>query len=129
MRITRVLFILSLFALFSLTGCQKVTQEKSDKINPGDVIAPIIVDAPNREQTVTVIASASNPIDVYICSEEDQQEADKKAQPPKNSFAKQLGVQQETTITATAPGKKAYAVVVTGAKKPDTTYTVKLTAK
>lgn len=119
-----------LAALLTMAGCQKVEVSKADSLNPGDALAPIIVDAPNRDQAVTVVVTPSGgAVDVYICSEEDANPALKDRKAPKASYSKQMKVDKETTITATAPAKKSYAVVVTGATKPNTNVNLKLTAK
>ena len=116
--------------LLTVAGCQKVEQSAAKTLDPGDYLAPIIMTAPNRDQALTVLVTPSGgPVDVYVCSEEECDESVKSSKPPKNPFAKQMGVDKETTITATAPAKKGYGVVVAGAKKPKTNVTLKLSGK
>jgi hypothetical protein len=115
--------------LLAVSGCQKVEQNAAKTLDPGDVLAPIIVSAPNRDQALSLVVKPSGAVDVYICSEEDGDAAVKNGKAPQNPYAKQMGVDKETTITATAPAKKGYAVVLAGAKKPKTNVDLKLSAK
>ena len=125
----RVPIFLCAAVLSIVAGCQKVEQTAAKTLDPGDTLAPIIVSAPNRDQALTLVVTPSGPVDVYICSEEEGDESVKNSKPPKAPYTKQMGVDKETTITGTAPAKKGYAVVVTGAKKPKTNVSLKLSAK
>jgi hypothetical protein len=115
--------------LLAVAGCQKVEQSAAKTLDPGDVLAPIIMSAPNRDQALSLVVTPSGPVDVYICSEEDADAAVKNAKPPQNPYAKQMGVDKESTITATATAKKGYGVVLAGAKKPKTNVSLKLSGK
>jgi len=117
-------------AALAAPGCQRVNQQKTVSLAPGEVVAPFIVDAPATSQTVSVTVTPSGaPVDVYVVLEKDreaaQQELEKAvmargvgapkegaAQSVKNSLGGQANIDKETTVTGTVPAKNAYAVIV-----------------
>jgi hypothetical protein len=118
-----------LVGLMTMSGCQKVNEKKDYTLEPGGVQV-MLVPAPNREQDVTVTVNASSPIDVYIASEKDAQDANDKVTAPKSPFASKKGIEKDT-VTAKAPAKAGYGVVfLAGSKtKAGTKVSVELKAQ
>lgn len=104
-------------------GCgQRVNSENTLEMEPGDVNVPFIVDAPSRDQevTVTVKPETDAPVDVFILVDSERPNAmDElgKNRPPKNTLKSQQKVDKETVLTATIPAKNKYAVIVRNTKK------------
>src|SRR5437660_1124695 len=95
-------------------GCQRVKQEKTIEVAPGDVVAPFIVDAPSADQEVTVKIKAEKgaPVDVYVVLEKERPAASEDItnnRAPKNALAGQRGV-EDAALTARVPAKNEYAV-------------------
>lgn len=122
----RLPLFLCLAALLGMVGCQKVAVDKQYTLNPGEV-KTMIVDGPTRDQDVTVTITATSPIDVYIASEKDVNEANDKISAPKQSLGSKKGIEKDT-VTAKVPAKTAYGVVLlaTGKTKQGTNVTVNL---
>jgi hypothetical protein len=97
-------------------GCkQRVNEERTLSLEPG-VTKPLQIDAPARDQQVTVtVASPGAPVSAYLVLEknraatEDALVAGKK--PGANILAGSEKAEQ-ATLEATVPAKEAYAVVV-----------------
>ncbi len=104
-------------------GCsQRVNSEKTLEMEPGDVNVPFIVDAPRRDQavTVTVRPESGAPVDVFVVLDAERPAAMDdlgKNRPPKNTLASQQKLEKETVLTATVPGGNNYAVIVRNTKK------------
>jgi hypothetical protein len=106
-------------ALLLAAGCQKLHDERSVKLAPGDTKS-FEIDAPRSEQKVTVEYTSSNgPVNVCVALLEDRQAAeegvlaDKK--PDKALASKEKA--DSGTLEATVPAKKGFVVVIGGAKK------------
>lgn len=110
MRFKSVCF--GMLALFLMSGCAKVNEQRTLTVAPGEIKAPVIVDGPARDQNLTVTVNcAAAPVDVYIALESEA--VDKgEARIPKSSLKSQMAVQGEATLTALIPAKSAYAVVL-----------------
>jgi hypothetical protein len=127
--------ILSLLALglLLLMGCQKKLEyEKTFTLSIGEIQAPII-DAPMREQHVTVTVTATgSPVNVHIVSESAHAETMTSLQNMKKlDPAKMLGSKEKVendTIEATIPAKTGFSVFISGAKK-QAEVTVKIVGK
>jgi hypothetical protein len=117
-------FLVLLALGLAVAGCQRVNQQKTEKLGPGDVVAPFIVDAPSRNQEVTVTVSPNGAaVDVYIVLEKDRAAAEQalqERQAPKDVLAGKQKVDKETTLTATVPAKNAYAVLLGNTTKEAT---------
>ena len=113
------------------TGCQaRLNFEKTLGLDRNQV-ETLAVDAPTREQKIVVtITSSACPVDVYVVLEKDQEAATQALEShlhPKNSLASQTNV-KETTLEATFPGRKGFAVLI-GESKVTTTVKVKIASK
>ena len=122
---------LGLLLLVLAAGCQApLNFEKTVQLGAGDVQA-FPVDAPRREQKVSVAVTSSNsPLDVYIVLEKDQ-EATKQALLAYRKPASVLaGMEktQEARLEATIPARNAFVVMLGGATK-DTSVKLKLTGR
>jgi hypothetical protein len=105
-------------------GCQKVDQEKTVSIGPGDVVAPMIVDAPRSEQkiVVTVVGPPGVPVRVHVVREKDRAGLEEKLKTSKKLESSEFlaaspGAAEDTTLEATIPAGTEYAVVLSGAAK------------
>ncbi len=110
-------------AFLACAGCQRINMEKTVDLDTQEAKAPFIVDAPSRDQDVTVIVTPEKgtPVDVYVVQEKDSAAAlaDLTNQrPPKNSLASLTKVASEGKVTAKVPSKNAYAVIVGNSSKP-----------
>ncbi|MGE3807202.1 MAG: hypothetical protein AB7K24_21275 [Gemmataceae bacterium] len=129
MRRSAILFAL----LVMVAGCQKVSQEKTVKMEPGDSIAAFIIDPPSSEQTVNLIVSSDGgPVDVYIATVADadafQKEFAQDSKIPAGVVTTKSKVEKEETLTATIPAKKPYVVILANPTKA-TNVKLKLTGK
>jgi hypothetical protein len=100
-----------------LCGCQRLNHERTIALEEGE-IRSVEIDAPTRDQTVTVSVTAGSPVDVFIVLERDE-EATKEAlslqKAPNTQLAGKLKV-QDATLEAAIPAKKRFAVLLSGAR-------------
>lgn len=112
------LFLAILF--LALPGCgQKLDYESTLELNAGEVQS-LAVDAPRREQKVSVtVTSSASPIDVYVVLEKDK-EAAKQAlldgKQPAESLARKVKT-QDATLEATIPANTKFTILLGGASK------------
>jgi hypothetical protein len=106
--------------LLALAGCgQRLDYESSLQLNAGEVQS-LAVDAPRREQRVSVtVTSAGGPVDVYVVLEKDK-ESGKQAlldgKKPAESLASKLRT-QTATLEATIAANTGFAILLGGAGK------------
>lgn len=120
MRMTVKLALCCLPLVLLLAGCrQKVNQNQTYKIEPGESRG-FIIEAPKREQKIAVtVKSADAPVDVYLIeikgSSEDLDKliTDKSAG---NILASQKQT-KDATVEGTVPAGSKFAAVVSNAKK------------
>jgi hypothetical protein len=129
-----------LFALglVVLTGCQKLNQETTLPLKPGETKA-FHIDAPRGEQKVHVAAtSAGAPVDVYVILSDTPEAAIKLAEDKALASGGQLtdslaskANSEEATLDVTIPAKKAFAVLVVNSihAKKDAEVKLKVTGK
>src|SRR4051794_19039333 len=103
-------------AALSLTGCQKLSYEKTLTLTSGEVQA-FPIDAPRSQQKVTVSVTATgSPVNVHVVLESDHaavMEAltnSKKVDPAKVLASKEK--MDSGTVEATVPAKKGFSVLV-----------------
>jgi hypothetical protein len=100
-----------------LCGCQRLNHEQTIALDEGE-IRSVEIDAPTRDQTVTVRVTAGSPVDVFIVLEREE-EATKEAlslqKPPNTQLAGKLKV-QDATLEAAIPAKNRFAVLLSGAR-------------
>jgi len=110
------LFALGLVAML---GCQKLHQETTLSLEPGDTKV-LHIDGPKGEQKVNVVAtSAGAPVDVYVILSDTAEAAAKLAEDKSlasggkltESLASKLSA-EEANLDVTVPAKKAFAVLV-----------------
>jgi hypothetical protein len=111
MRVLRVLVC----ALLVVAGCQSVSLEKTVTVSGGEAYQAFTIDAPRRDQKVTVtISGATAPVNVYIVLEKDLAAAQdnlKIEKPPANALDKKENV-QDATLEATVPANNSYTVLL-----------------
>jgi hypothetical protein len=106
--------------LLAGAGCgQKLDYDSTVQLDAGQVQS-MMIDAPKREQRVSVtVTSSSSPIDVYVVLDKDK-EAGKQALLDGKKPAAALASQAETqdaTLEATMPANSAFAILLGGASK------------
>jgi hypothetical protein len=108
-----------------LTGCQRLHQEKTWDMKPGDSIYVEVVDAPRNDQKVDVQVAATEAVDVYVVKEEQLREFDKKQGEFDRSKALKVGkgIKAET-IQATVPAGTKFGVVVISPKTSNVKVTI-----
>jgi hypothetical protein len=117
--------------LLALPGCgQKLDYETTVDLDEGQVQS-IAIDAPKREQKVSVtVTSSGSPIDVYVALDKDK-EAGKQAlldrQKPAQSLAHKVKT-QEANLEATIPANTGFAILLGGANK-NSRVSVKVTGR
>jgi hypothetical protein len=110
-------------SLLAVPGCgQKLYHENTVQLGAGEVQL-ILIDAPKREQRVSLtVSSGGSPVDVYVVAEKDK-EAAKEAvldgKKPSASLAGKVKV-QDATLEATIPANTAFAILLGGASKSST---------
>lgn len=113
----RLVCALVVGSLLLTGGCQRVHQERTAQVEPGNVYV-LTVDAPRSDQQVTVTAASPGvPINVYLVLEKDVEEA-RQALDRDKKPARPLAAQEKTesaTLQATVPAQNGYAVVLTSA--------------
>ncbi len=114
-----------------LAGCNRALNfEKKFTMGPGDVNS-FTVDAPRREQHVTVsFSSSAAPIDVYVALEKDlaiAETAIRNYKKPEGILAK-LEKSSNGSLEAVIPAKADFGVILAGSIR-DTAVEVKLTGK
>ncbi len=103
------------------SGCgQRVSEEKTLEMKAGEILAPIVLDGPKKEQKVKVeFTSSESPIDVYVILGKDEnailRELDKAA--PKVEAVASKKQSKGETLSATIPAGKDYGVYLTNASK------------
>jgi hypothetical protein len=130
MRWTNGLALGGLAAVLLTAGCQKLNFEKTQALGPGDVRS-FEIDAPKRDQTVSIeVSSSAAPITVCVATE-DRSSAVEQAlvsgKKPEGTLAHKEKVQNET-IEVTAPAKKKFVVFLAEASK-ETQVSVKIKGK
>lgn len=110
--LSRLVCLGVLCTLLVASGCQKVNEQRTMKLEPGDTKA-VQIGGPDREQQVTVTVNVSgSPVDVYVALDKEAVNQSGEAQVPKNALSKEMKVQGDKTLSAKIPAKSAYAVVV-----------------
>ena len=107
-------------ALFLLgAGCgQKVNVEKSVTLEPGTMLAPIVLDGPKSEQKINVEFSADNPIDVYVILGKDEKAILAQLESPKKLDIRASKKNSKgDTLAATIPAGSDYGVYLANATK------------
>jgi hypothetical protein len=112
-------------------GCNSsLSYQNQFTIGPGDV-KPLRVDAPRREQQVTVtFTSSAAPVDVYLALDKDLDNAliaIENYKKPEGILAK-LEKSSNGSLQAVIPAKTAFGVIVAGSIR-DTSVEVKITSK
>jgi hypothetical protein len=128
-----VLYHLSLlaFLFLALPGCgQRLNYETTVDLPEGEVQS-LMIDAPKREQKVSVtVSSAGSPIDVYVVLDKDK-EAGKQAlldhKKPAGSLASKTKT-QDATLEVAIPANTGFAILLGGASK-NSRVTVKVTGR
>ena len=116
--------------LLAFPSCQRLNYETAVDLSEGEVQS-ILVEAPKKEQKVSVTASsAGSPIDVYVVLDKDK-EAGKQAlldrKKPASSLASKVKT-REATLEATIPANTGFAILLGGASKSNHV-TVKVTGR
>ena len=114
--------------LLLIAGCaQQVSVDKTVEVEPGLNRAPILVDAPKKEQKVKLEFTADNPVDVRIVLGKDEKVILRELEKP-NPKVEALATEKAAksgVLEATIPAGKDYGVYVTNAVKK-TSVTLKL---
>jgi len=117
-------------ALLATMGCQKLNYEKTISIDIGEVQS-ILIDAPKRDQKVSVaISSPDSAVNVCVVLEKDQGAAKKSlldGKKPAEALANKDKVKDDT-LEASIPGGSDFAVLLSGAAK-STQVKVKITGR
>ena len=124
-------WILLLLALLVCGGCQKpLNEQKTLTMGPGDV-RKIEIDAPRREQAVTVtFTSSATEVSVYLVTAQDGDkglEALTNYKPLSATLAEKKKA-KTGTLEATIPAKTGFAILLAGATR-DTSVDLKITSK
>ncbi len=129
-RTPRTWFLAVLLTL-SMAGCNKALNfEKKFTMGPGEVRS-FSVDAPKREQHVTVtFTSSAAPVDVYVALEKDLENVSMAIQNFKKTegVLAQLEKSSNGSLEAVIPAKTGFGLIVAGPIR-DTAVEVKLTSK
>lgn len=134
MRVRTVLLALAV-GLAALSGCQKLTYEKTYTI-PGGETEEFTIDAPRYDQKVTVSVSPSKgPVSAWLVKasglEKARQAVQRKKEPPEELV---LGKQLSTTkadlsFEATVPAKTEYSLLMKNAGSEASEVTVKVVGR
>jgi hypothetical protein len=120
--------------LLAPAGCGRgsFSYEKTLTVEGSDAFQAQTVDAPARDQKVTVtVSSATAPVNVYLVLEKDReaaQESLRYEKSPANVLDKKEKV-QEATLEATVPAHNSYTVLLTPAEGKTARVTLKITGR
>lgn len=107
-------------SLLLFAGCQKLSDERTMQLEPGDE-KELTIDAPKNDQKVTVsVSSPGTPVSVYMALQKDA-----KAGKPLASKEKV----ENDSIEATIPGGNAFVVTLTNQGRKPASVKVKISGK
>jgi len=109
---------LAVLAVIVVAGCSKVHHQTSFDVDTGGSHS-VEVSAPLSEQTVKVVTTSDQPVNVWILLDKHLGEMKDDFNPEtlkEGVLAKEKGT-KDSTLTATIPAKEKYRVFINGAQK------------
>jgi hypothetical protein len=109
---------LAVLAIIVVAGCSKIHEQRSFEVEPGSNHS-LEITAPLSEQTVKVVATSDQPVNVWVLLDKNLGEMKEDFNPEtlkEGILAKEKNT-KECTLTATIPAKEKYRVFVNGASK------------
>jgi hypothetical protein len=115
----RTLFVAATLGLVALAGCQKLSHEKTYKME-GHSTFPIEFDAPRYAQKLTVtVKPTRGPVSAYLCKMEDKKKVEDALMADKEpaaevvlGSAKGKGADEEITLEGTVPKQTEFVLVL-----------------
>lgn len=117
---TKISVLVAVLSLASL-GCQRPLNEERSITIEAQGFHSIMIDAPRREQRISISCTAASPIDVFVVTESNREQLEKQLLRGQAVTAPVLAKserQKDGSLEATIPGGTAFAVVLsnTGGK-------------
>jgi hypothetical protein len=120
MRTRACLAFCLLVSALLFAGCGKLNDERTVRLETGDVKSFHYDPPPNERRVTVVVTPGDAAVDVYLVTESEHRAAEESLlheKKPAKTLASKENVSREETVEATVPAKTAFAVLLCGARK------------